>query len=282
MRITGVELSSDNANIFTFGTSQVPSNDKYLIKTIVGLDADELNRKFYGFGAQSNSKFYRYGLTKREIVLRVVLNPNYSINESFSEIRDDLYRTISSSRTGLINLLFTGGGSALATISGYITKFEVPYFSKVPEIQITIQCPDPMLRGYSPVKYTQGEINSQNPLIVPDSSSTAPHGFSFSVEFLSAKTDFLIKDDDAFPEWSFRVIPSGGFSVGDTLFMSSEYGDKKLYIKNNIGQITSLMDRIEPGSLWPIIFPGTNEFYIQDIGSLDWLNLSYYPAYWGI
>ena len=246
MRVTGVELSSDNANIFTFGTSEVASTDKYLIKTIVGLDADELNRKFYGFGAQSNSKFYRYGVTKREIVLRVVLNPNYSINESFSEIRDELYRTISASRTGLINLLFTGGGAALATISGYISKFEVPYFSKTPELQITIQCPDPMLRGYSPVEYDQGEIASQNPLIISDSLSTAPHGFSFSVEFVSNTTEFVIQDEETSPEWTFRIIPSGGFYAGDTLYMSSEYGNKKLYI-DRLGEITPLMDRIEPG-----------------------------------
>lgn len=282
MRVTGVELSSDNANVFSFGTSEVASTDKYLIKTIVGLDADEISRKFYGFGAQTNSKFYRYGVTKREIVLRVVLNPNYSINESFSEIRDELYRTISASRTGLINLLFTGGGAALATISGYISKFEVPYFSKTPELQITIQCPDPMLRGYSPVEYEQGEIASQNPLIISDSLSTAPHGFSFEVEFITNTDYFLIQSDETSPDWTFKVFPDGGFQSGDRLVFSGEYGDKKLYVDNGLGQVTYLMDRIEPGSIWPIIFPGTNEFYIEDVEFLSWYALSYYPAYWGI
>jgi hypothetical protein len=42
MKVTGVELSSDNANVISFGMGDVLSTDKYLIKTIIGLDADEV------------------------------------------------------------------------------------------------------------------------------------------------------------------------------------------------------------------------------------------------
>lgn len=281
MRITGVELSSDNANIFSFGTSNISSTDKYLVKTIVGLDADEVHRKFYGFGSYTGSQFYRYGITKREIIIRAVLNPNYSINETISDIRDDLYRSISSSRSGLVNLLFTSGGAAVATISGFITKFEVPYFQQVPELQITINCPDPMLRGYNPVEYESGELETSNPIFVSDSLSTAPHGLSFSVDFTATEPYFSLQDDPTNPEWEFKITPNGGFISGDRLVVSSEYNTKTVYMTRS-SVTTPLMDAIDPGSIWPLVFPGGNEFTFNQIGSFNWVSMSYYPAYWGL
>lgn len=281
MRVTGVEISSENANMFSFGMADVASNDKYLIKNIIGLDADDIHRKFYGFGSASNSKFYRYGITKREVVIRAVLNPNYTINETYSEIRDELYRYISSSRTGSINMMFTNGGAAVASLDGYITKFEVPYFSKIPELQITIACDDPLLRGFSPVQYESADLPTTNLMYVSDALSTAPHGLTFSVEFTAYETHFLIQDTQTNPEWSFKVTPTAGFTYGDILTFSSEFGEKQLYV-DQAGVITNLMDKIEPGSIWPIVFPGANEYYFEQMGSFNWVSLSYYPAYWGI
>lgn len=284
MKITGVELSSEAGNIFSFGTSEVSSSDKYLVKTIVGLDADEIHRKFYGFGAATQSRFYRYGVTKREIVIRAVLNPNYSINENFSDIRDDLYRTVSSSRTGLVSLLFTSGGAAVSTIQGYISKFEVPYFSQVPELQITIQCPDPMLRGFSPVELEAADLSTSNPLQIYDSLSTAPHGMSFTANCanVSGTTTFTIMDGSPSPDWTFSLRGLTGVAQNDKLVISSEYDTKSVYLIQG-STITDVADKIEPESLWPILFPGDNEFNIYNLG-VDWTvyALSYKPAYWGI
>lgn len=281
MKVTGVELSSENANIINFGMSDVSSSDKYLVKSIFGLDADEVIRKFYSFASNSNSKFYNFSLKKREIVFRIVLNPNYSINEDFSEIRDEIYRSISSSRTGLINILFRSGGAAVAQISGYFTKFEVPYFSKVPEVQITINCDDFMLRGYNPVQIDADILGTTNHIYVSDSISTAPHGMTFSIEYTAASSYFKITDDLSNESWNFVVTPQGGFLTGDVLTISSEYNSRNVSVLRGSTTIP-LMDKISTDSAWPLVFPGSNEFEFYDHTKFDWVYVSYYPAYWGL
>ncbi len=281
MKVTGVELSSENANIINFGMSDVSSNDKYLVKSIFGLDADEVIRKFYSFASNSNSKFYNFSLKKREIVFRIVLNPNYSINEDFSEIRDEIYRSISSSRTGLINILFRSGGAAVAQISGYFTKFEVPYFSKTPELQITINCDDFMLRGFNPVEIEANVLGNTNHIYVSDSISTAPHGMMFSVEYTAASSYFEITDDLSNKSWYFKVTPIGGFLSGDILEISSEYNNRIARIIRG-SSVIPIMDAISTDSSWPLVFPGSNEFEAYDKTKFDWLFVSYYPAYWGL
>jgi len=281
MKVTGVEISSDNANIINFGMSDVSSSDKYLVKSIFGLDADEVIRKFYSFASNSTAKFYNFSMKKREIVFRIVLNPNYSINEDFSEIRDEIYRSISSSRTGLINILFRSGGAAVAQISGYFTKFEVPYFSKTPELQITINCDDFMLRGFNPVEIEANVLGNTNHIYVSDSISTAPHGMMFSVEYTAASSYFEITDDLSNKSWYFKVTPIGGFLSGDILEISSEYNNRIARIIRG-SSVIPIMDAISTDSSWPLVFPGSNEFEAYDKTKFDWLFVSYYPAYWGL
>lgn len=281
MRVTGIELSSDNANVFSFGLNAVSMTDKYLAKTIIGLDADEVVHKFYGFGSRTGSKFYNFSLTKREIVMRIVLNPNYSINESYSDIRDEMYRAISSSRGGLITLLMTAGGAAVATISGFITKFEVPYFSNIPELQITLRCDDPMLRAFNPIIMDVNDLSNSNPILVSDSLSTAPHGLALKCTFTAQTNTFVIQDQAADPDWVFTVTPLVPFPVGSSLYLSSEFGNKYLYVIAG-GVTTYLMDRITPGSIWPVVFPGGNEFHFAQIANFTWDNITHYPAYWGV
>jgi hypothetical protein len=282
MRLTSVDLYSPNfSETVTFTLRDVDSSDKYMVRQILGLDTDEIVPKFYGFGLNGNNRFYNLGLKAREIVIRVVLNPHFHINESFTDIRDSLYKAISATRTGKIVLHFKSGATIVAKIEGFITKFEVPYFSEISEVQLTVKCDDPMFRAINPVLYTPQEMKTVNPIMVPDSLSTAPHGFFLQVTFKSACPSFTIQDDPDTPEWKFKIIPDGGFLIGDVLYFSSDFSNKYLYLMRGATNIP-LIDKIEPSSIWPIIFPGANFFTFVDIAHFDWNSLEYYAAYWGV
>jgi hypothetical protein len=281
MRLTGVDLYSSNfSEAITFSLREVGSSDTYQVRTILGLDADEIVPKFYGFGLQSKSRFYDYGLKAREIVIRAVLNPNFRVDESYSDIRDKLYRAISPTRTGLVMLHFRSGGTIVAGISGSIIKFEVPYFVKLPEVQITIKCDDPMFRAINPVNST-ALFGALSDVYIPDSLSTAPHGFSFKVTCTAAVPGFTIQDVTTTPDWQFNVAPVGGFLTGDQLYFSSDYSNKYLYMIRS-GVTTHLFDRVNPTSIWPTMFPGLNHFYIYDVPKFTWNLFEYYAAYWGV
>jgi hypothetical protein len=251
-------------------------------KGLEGLDAEELISKFYGKGG--GARFYDVVMRPREVVLNAVLNPNFKNNETYSDVRDELYRAISASMAGGVTLRFSDRAAAIAQLTGSIVKFEVPHMTQTPEVTITIRCDDPILRAVSPMSWVYGtsEHPGSSPILIPDGKSTAPHGFSFQLACHTDTPDFTIADQLFFPTWTFHVIPDGGFDVGDVLYFSSDYSNRYLY-KVNGSTTTHLVDKISPDSVWPIVFPGQNVFHMSNLARFDWTGyLQYYPAYWGV
>lgn len=282
MRVTNVGLyAANNVEAINFSLSKSDPSAQYMVRTMIGLDAEDLVPKFYGFGLVNKPKFYDFGMKPRDIVIRIVLNPRFNLDESYSDVRDDLYRIISATRTGLITLHFNSGGTTVAKISGFITKFEVPHFAPLPEVQITVRCDDPIFRAINPVIYDPTELKTTNPIIIADSLSTAPHGFTMKVTFKATSPQFSVQDLASNPEWKFVVIPNDGFASGDVLYFSSDLANKYLYMVR-ASVTTHLVDRIQPGSIWPVIFPGANTFYFPEIANFNWNDITYYAAYWGV
>lgn len=279
MRPTRIELSSDNANTISFGLDSASYSDKYLAKNLFGLDADEIVSKYYGRGKSSGRKFHTFSLPSRTITMRIVLNPNFSINQTYEQIRDEMYRFISSSRYGELTLTLYAAGAAISEIKGMITKFEVPYMTKVPELQITLECDDPMFRGLTPIEYTDAEITTSD-FFLTDNLSTAPHGLSMEVSFSGAMTSWKIGDAQSNPEWEFEVTYD--FAASDILYLNSNYGEKSLYVyDDSLATNIPLMDVVTLDSIWPIVFPGSNDFYSLNT-NMDIDLVEFYPTYWGV
>lgn len=281
MRVTNISLYSDNVEAVTFALQDVASNDRYMVRQILGLDTEELIPRFYGFGLQTKPKYYDFVMKPRTIVMSIVLNPRFNLDESYSDVRDTLYKAILSVRTGQVALYFNSGGTTVSRLFGFITRLEVDHFSPLPEVKLTIRCDDPMFRAINPVFYTPAELKTTNPIIIADSLSTAPHGVEMQLTCKTACPSFTIQDEAANPEWIFKIIPVGGFLVGDILNISSELESKQLYI-TRAGVNIYLVDKLTPESIWPVIFPGATEFHFVDLASFNWNSLEYYAAYWGV
>jgi hypothetical protein len=257
-------------------------HSRYIVKQILGLDADEIIPRFYGFSKDGTKRFYDFRLKPKDLVMRVVLNPRFSLNETNSNIRDELYKAIAPTRTGQLEIQFHSGGTTPARLYGHITKVEVPYFSQIPELQITIRCDDPMFRGLTPVVLDATDLGSANPVIIADSSSTAPHGLALKMTLTASLATFIIQDKASSPTWKFEVVPATTFLTGDEIYLSTEFTNRYLY-RIRSGVTLHLLDKIDPeDSVWPIIFPGENPLYFPGMASLDWNYLQFLPAYWGV
>jgi hypothetical protein len=208
-------------------------------------------------------------------LIRIALNPRFGIGESYSDLRDQLYRAIAASRTGLIKLWFKNGNDVIAQVSGFVTKLESVHFSKTPEVNITIDCTDPILKSVDPVVIDTSAFGIF-PKVV-DSVSTAPHGLEFGITFTAGASSFLIHDHLTL-EWSLKV--NYAFLAGDKLFFSSKHNEKFLYLVRGTTTI-QLADKVLINSVWPIIFPGNNEFHIES-GTFTWDYLIHYLSYWGV
>lgn len=283
MRVTSVEMySSAFEEAVTISLLDSEPDAEYQARTILGLDADELIPRFYGWSLSGASKYYDFTLKPRDIVMRIVLNPRFVLGESYSDVRDNLYRIISSNRAGLVVLHFKSGATLVSRILGSIIKFEAIHFTNLPEVQLTIRCNDPMFKGINPVLFEAADLADINPIRIPDSLSTAPHGFTMQVTFNADVASFTIQDVPTTPEWQFVITPDGGFDTGDVLNFSSEQSNKYLYYVRGGSTVVHLADKIQSGSIWPILFPGQNEFHFVNLASVTLNEVKYYASYWGV
>lgn len=288
MKLTSVEIHPSNSSEYAELNFRDPTRENpYNVKAIVGLDASEIIPRYYGTSV-SMTKFYDLSLMKRDIVLRIELSPRFGQNESYSDLRDDLYRMIASSRTGKIELLFKNEDEILAAISGFVSKFEAAHFERVQEVQLTIKCDEPMLKALTPVTVGITGLAPRD-TIIQDNRSNAPHGFKFDMALTSNLYSIKVVDPDD-STWSFEIVPIN-FLNGDVLHYSNVYNDKYLYLTRGATTIY-LADRISSYSVWPFIFPGNNRFAFTTratVGAayipataLVWNAISYYPTYWGV
>jgi hypothetical protein len=280
MKLTSMEIHpAGSSDVYVMSFRDPGTQNPYNVISVEGLDVDAIVPKYYGVSANSLDNFYNLSMENRQIVPRVSLNPYYAPGKTYSDLRDDLYKAISSSRTGLIEFWFKNGEDVVAVISGWMLKFESDLFSKSPEIKMTVRLKDPMLKA--PV-VTNVPVAGLDPAltVITDDVSTAPHGFDFTMTFTGALASVKITDPDDL-SWSFEVTPAGGFLNGDVLHFSSQWKNNQLYLVRG-GVTIYLGDKITPGSMWPIIFPGDNKFSFSGAAVKNWTTISYFPTFWGV
>lgn len=291
MKLSSISLYSHETEVANFEFENPSPTDSFIVRGIEGLDVPEVVPKFIGFGA-NGSKQYEFYIPPREIVIRLILNPNLQISQSFSSLRDDLYRTIAAYRGSEISLRFNAGIPWYAYILGMITKIETVQFSKTQEVQITLYCEDPVFRGYSSTRLeTDGSPTGLDPYVLVDSISTQPHGFEIALVFTAPKAAFSIQDvvvNGPEPDWVFNIVYD--FLEGDILTINSRSDIRSITVRREIvpgfpllGYNTiGIADKISPYSFWPLIHPGTNKLIFSDPDAVTLDYIEYAPEFWGI
>lgn len=245
----------------------------YNVISIDGLDAGALHPRYYG--SATGQKFYTLEQDPRELVFKIGLNPDFSNNETYSKLRDAVYKIITKSKSGRVDIHFKNETHFVAILTGFVTKISTDPSNKDQQILVTINCEDPVLRSpiSIPINYDLFDFND---FLIHDNISTAPHGISFRLKIDDPLVDLIIGDPtDA--SWNLRVIPIGGFHAGEVLYFSSEFGRKQIRTRAR-----NLMSRVTGKSIWPVVFPGENHFSFNHPASLSLQKLSHYRAYWGV
>lgn len=298
MKITSVELHPegvDDVHVLSFRDPR--RQNPYNVRDISGLDADGIVPKFYGVAGSPGMNYHNLTLTQRVPVMNIDLNPDFSLGKTYSDLRDDLYRIIASSRTGLVEIQFKNGDVVVAAISGFVSKFETPHFDRNPTIKLTFETIEPMLLapdlvvlagvGIVADDIPEPPTTKHHKIVhINDALSTAPHGFKFQLTVVAAFGSLVVRDSD--DTVIFTVNPAApGFLVGDVIQFSSIMNQKELYISRPVGGggpplIIQLADKIAVGSLWPILFPKMNDIRFDGSEKYTIDSISYYPTYWGV
>jgi hypothetical protein len=286
MKINNIALYANEIEVAEFSFADPKGIKPYQVTAVSGLDADSIFPRFYGWGDSDHVPFYSLQPGTREIALRISLNPEYTKGESHSELRDNLYRAISSNRSGRVQLRLRYGKSTVAATKGGISKFDTDHFVANPAVNLSITCDRPLLHSLEERIVEVWRFISGRPFTIQDVYSTAPHGFKMSLELSEDTTEgFEIKDPNG--NWSFRVS-GASLKAGDILHFSSESQDRKLYVDRKVNpdsdetEIVKLFEFIESSSVWPELFPGMNKFQINGIAGHKMLSLSYIDTFWGV
>lgn len=288
MKVTSVEIHPASSSIVAVLGFRDPTNQNpYNIKGIDGLSPDQIvNSRFMGpNGAPLND----LAMLNRDMVILIELNPDFESNQTFSELRDELYKLIWTSRTGLTQFQFKDDTTVVAVVYGTVSKFETTQFAKKQMIQMTVRCEEPLLRAPSRVDVYTDDFSSRHFTII-DNKSNAPHGFRFYLKVRNNVETLMIGSPDTSVPGGIglKMKPTvhGGFQVNDFISGSSEFNNKYLYLIRD-AEFIPIIDSIQFGSTWPLMFPGETDLFMVDVDNLltDVIridSMSYYPTYWGV
>lgn len=283
---------SESEEIASFDFQDPYGTPGFRIKSFTGLGAEEVQLQFSGFSSSGN-RIYTRKLEKRNVILHLELHQSvgeYPVDNG--DVRDQFYKMIASSRTGTVRIVLYPSDlpniytySSLIVCVGRLIRVEPDLFSEIPTLEVNIELEDPMLYAGGPVIIDDSVYTNPETITITDNWSTAPHGFSIETKFTGPAASFSIGETDV-DGWSFGVTPGvftpeyEGFVLNDILTISSVAGNRKVTITRG-GQTYSAVDRIDPGSVWPMIYPGENVFAI-DTESYDIQDIIHTPTFWGI
>jgi hypothetical protein len=278
MKLTSIEIHIKNStDIMVLSFRDPTRRNAFNIKDITGLDAENILAQPHA-GTSQTEKYYTLYAQKRDIVFKIGLNPRQGEGESHSDLRDAIYKAVSSSRASEVEIHFKNGTELVATLSGFISKIEAPHFTKTQEVTLTVSCKNPMLKSPYPVQIDVKDLNPSYTIIY-DARSTSPHGLTYSVSLFSDLPEMVFGSPEG--DWHFGLAPTavGGFQRSDILHVSSE-DPKEVYLNRGANKLY-IADAITPGSSWPIVFPGHNVFKFETT-LIVWEAISYHQTYWGV
>lgn len=265
MNLTKIMLVGGSENI-TLNIDNAHPSDEYLF-----LGAD-------GFGPTEVGVVMTNGVLQsrlpqdREIIIRVGPNPDYSINQTVSELRDKLYSLLTGPLDSKIFVTFYDELDAFCYAEGYVSKVEIVIFDEEPIVQITIPCRTSYLTSFQQVEFS----NLNKSLFGVENTGTEITGFEFGVQFTSPTTSWRVTNVGTGEYMEFV----DQFATGDQLLVGTQKRER--YIRrvregvsiNRVGSLTA-------GSDWFTLKTDDNSFQTS-AQNFNWLYVKYTPKYLGV
>jgi hypothetical protein len=278
MKINNIALYANNRELAKFSFADPKGTEPYVATQVVGLDADSITPRFYGSNLSDTTPFYSPLPGLREVSFRIVLNPNFFKGEDHSILRDNLYRAISTNRTGKVQMQLRYGRSTVAAVDGSVVKFDTDHFAPIPAVNLSIRCDRPYFYSLEERIIDVTTLVAERPFSIQDTYSTAQHGFRLRLLMEEDHGSFEIRDPKG--DWAFRVS-GADIKSGDILYLSTISKERALYVERS-GEQIYMMEFVEQDSVWPEVFPGLNTYQINGLPNHKMLSLTYYDTYWGV
>lgn len=255
--------------------------DLIQVRNISGLDPVKASVNTSPYGSVDGASYVGSSLTNRNIVLTLHPNPDYD-NWTYESLRRLIYAYFMPKRP--TKLVFYSDDMIPVEISGIVEGVIVNMFSKDPELQVSIICPDPYFTALEATVITGQTVRPGGDVVVVDYGGTIEAGINVKVTAVTAPNPTAIVVQLGDPSiTSFGVDAT----VDPSMYFELSSIPMRKFVQNvgiGSGVITNLLSKvsIQEGSAWPTLQPGENEFLvITDQGAQDW-ELTYFERFGGL
>lgn len=278
--LTKVTAYSQWANVdpLVFNVINRPETDLFEVRNIDGLGSVKADVNTTPYGSVAGESFVGSNVGKRNIVMTIGLDPDWD-DWTVSRLRRLLDKTFMPQLQ--VSLAFETMEFSPVEISGYVESNEPNMFSKDPEHQISIICPDLYFKSVDPVIIT-GQTDDDPKEI--EYEGNVESGMTVRVSKLSGSdpnhVGIRVNDpNDTYIEAG--PVTGNAVTSGKDLYMNSVPGDK--YIKtitNDVSAtVVNLLSVSEIVQRWPVIGPGTETFDIFSNAGVQSWSMSYYNLF---
>lgn len=289
MMITKIRLQEEHPMTGPTGTWPLPicdlsvdiaaGDNGYILKVADGLGPPAFQAVVEGFDSTGIPVMISDPQT-RDVAFRIGLNPQ--LGQSYSELRDDLYKLIS--RTVFVKLM--NGSKIVAQATGFIREFDSVHFSNLPEIQVIIECQDGAFSAPASIAIPIATLGTLTPVINYE-EGTAPAGMDLQFTVTTNHSGFSITEYSKF--WAVggadvhnAFTITFAFLTGDVVNLSTHPKKRRLTV-TRAGVTTDLAGYLNAGAIWPKLYTGVNAFTWTFASSwMTWNVASYTPRFWGV
>jgi hypothetical protein len=249
-----------------------PNDEAIQIRGIDGLGPVKADTSTTAFAVYRGEFFQGIHTGKRNIVLTLGFNAGVSA-DSPSALREILYQWFMPENN--VELRFVTDERPLVFIYGLVESFEPNIFSQDPEMQISILCPNP---DFIAVDGTTIEGVTGSGATTIDYAGSISSGFDLHITSPSGAVEGQVKITNEIGGYS------GILTLNDvTLETEAALGvntqpvgfDPEVVLRHvrmeyTDGTLANLLNKMDPSSDWPLIFPGPNTFNIYSPTDVAW------------
>ncbi len=250
--------------------------DLIQITNVEGLDPVNASVNTSPLGSVDGASYTGSSVLGRNIVLTLKPNPNWD-TWTYESLRRLIYSYFMPKQ--LTRLVFYSDDIIPVEIYGIVETVKNNMFSKDPEFQVSIICPDPYFTALEATVYT----GPTNELRTFNYDGNVEAGMVVKVTYVSGtQTRIDIQMGD--PKLSYFGVTA---TVSSTKYFEMSSRPMRKYVENiNIGSgvIENLLSEVylQEGTLWPTLQPGENEFTVITESGVQDYELIFYERFGGL
>lgn len=259
------------------------ATDPVQIRDIEGLDpvTATINTTQYG---SVDGEFYTGGFTgKRNVVLTLGLNPNWS-DQTIEGLRRILMGYFTPKN--FVTLVIESTHMPTVQTQGYVESMTPNIFSKDPEVQVSIICPFPYLQAVNAISVAGLTVAIGSGVLTEiDYAGDVPTGYILDVvqgsaDSMSSGEVRMINNTP-----TVQIFDLAAVEIDADAYLEICTIPGKKYVRNvplPSGLPTNLLGKLAPGSIWSPLQPGANQFQVMSATPGQNWTLTYNPLYGGM